>query len=114
MAKRRLASRAVECKCQRPRLPVQASLDRPDPRRDHRTEMAQERTGFVDSLIEGTLHGWAWAPSRPAELVMVDLFDDTQLITTVRADRFRPDLLAAGIGDGSHSFEVRLPEDLLR
>lgn len=57
--------------------------------------------------------GWAFDPARPAWRVVVQLSDEQGGLVTAVADLFRPDLLAAGIGDGRHAFEIFLPASLL-
>lgn len=56
-----------------------------------------------------TLRGWAWDRTQPDQPVYVQIFDGAQLLATVRADEPRPDLRAAGIGDGAHGFRYALP-----
>ena len=68
--------------------------------------------GYLDKVIDGTLHGWAWNDSRPDEHVVVDVYDhgNRALLQSVTAGIFRPDLLRAGKGDGRHGFRVFLPD----
>jgi len=68
--------------------------------------------GYLDKIIDGTLHGWAWNDARPNEPVAVDLYDHgtRTLLQSVVAGLFRPDLLAAGKGDGRHGFRLYLPD----
>ncbi|HVZ10023.1 hypothetical protein [Rhodopila sp.] len=48
--------------------------------------------------------GWAWDPSRPDEPVDVAVMDGTDAVLMFRADRYRPDLAEAGVGNGRHAF----------
>ena len=69
--------------------------------------------GRIDVATRQLLRGWAQdllEPSRPIS-VLVTLGDD--LLARVLADRHRPDLEAAGIGNGRYSFELALDPRLL-
>jgi GT2 family glycosyltransferase len=73
-------------------------------------------SGCLDHAELDRIIGWAWSPGQPAERLLIDiLFNDTA-VATVKADRYRADLKAAGIGDGRYGFEWNpkisdLPED---
>lgn len=69
--------------------------------------------GYLDRADCSALSGWAWDSGRPDAAITVALFADGNPLAEVTADRFRPDLPAAGIGDGRHAFEVPLPVRLL-
>lgn len=69
--------------------------------------------GVVDYWDQERIHGWAADSARPEQAVEVDVFVDGEKFGTFLADRFREDLLKAGIGTGFHSFEVLLLEDRL-
>ena len=43
------------------------------------------------------------------ERVTVDISIDGVMVDSVTADQWRPDLLAATIGDGRHAFQYRIP-----
>jgi YD repeat-containing protein len=43
---------------------------------------------------------------------MVALFDGEQFVASVRADRYRADLVGRGIGDGRHGFRIPVPDSL--
>lgn len=58
------------------------------------------------------ISGWAWDAAQPTTPVMVALFDGAQLVASVRADRYRADLVAAGKGDGRHGFRIPVPDSL--
>jgi len=70
--------------------------------------------GYIDSIGGSRVAGWAWNRQDPAERVAVEVRLDNQAVATVTADRPRADLERAGIGDGAHGFEARLPEPLAR
>jgi hypothetical protein len=68
--------------------------------------------GFLESANRTTIEGWAFDEGRPDVTVQVILFDGDTRIGVAAADRFRPDLLAAGIGDGNHAFRFSTPPSL--
>lgn len=53
---------------------------------------------------ELSIHGWVWKPADPEEKVCADIVLGGNVVTTVTADKFREDLLKAGIGKGYHAF----------
>jgi Radical SAM superfamily. len=65
--------------------------------------------GFLDSTADGVLRGWAIDSSRANEPVSVTLTLSSGWTTSVLADEFRPDLRAAGLGNGHHGFTYSLP-----
>ncbi|MBE7212031.1 MAG: Hint domain-containing protein, partial [Gluconacetobacter diazotrophicus] len=65
--------------------------------------------GRLDDAGPGRLRGWAWCPDHPDAPVLLDLVSGDRVMGQVLADRFRADLLHAGIGDGCHGFETGLP-----
>jgi hypothetical protein len=73
--------------------------------------------GHVDVLeIEDALvriDGWAWAPDWPGAGVAVEVRLDGRPVTIGAAEMHRPDLAAAGIGDGRHGFSIRFDAALL-
>ena len=71
-----------------------------------------ELTGAIDQVGRSRITGWArdlGRPDIPARLRVAVNFTPVAEIT---ADRFRADLLAAGIGDGCFSFDVEIPGGL--
>jgi hypothetical protein len=56
-----------------------------------------------------TISGWAWNAVTPEAVIGVQIFGDGQLLTTLTAEGPRPDLLAAGKGNGAHAFAWKLP-----
>ncbi len=66
--------------------------------------------GRVDGLDGMVLAGWAQNPDKPEAPVCLDVFVDGKPVARTVANLFRPDLLAAGLGSGCHSFRVRLPK----
>jgi len=65
--------------------------------------------GFVDHVGPSRVAGWAWDAANPDARLSVTIEVDGKEVATVVADRHRPDLAAAGKGDGAHAFEVQLP-----
>jgi hypothetical protein len=88
---------------------AQPSLSSADP--------APSVTGHVDLVrIAGDkveVHGWAHAPEWPGAAVAVEARLDGRIVAKASADRPRPDLAAAGIGDGRHAFLLRFDAGLL-
>jgi hypothetical protein len=68
--------------------------------------------GFHDVTNCNGIMGWAWDKNRPDDPIQVDVYDGDTLLATVTADDFRQDLLAAGIGNGQHSFTYPVPPRL--
>lgn len=61
--------------------------------------------GKIDGLVDGQLFGWCNQDGR-MEPVRVDILANGRLIESVRADLFRDDLAAIGVGNGCHGFAV--------
>ena len=62
-------------------------------------------TGCVDLAGLDRIAGWAHDEATPDRPVRLRILDNEVVIGEVLADRFRPDLEQAGIGDGRHCFE---------
>lgn len=65
--------------------------------------------GVDDTATCSYLAGWAWDRSTPSSTVGVDLFQGDSLLATVLANGYRPDLAAAGIGNGYHAYFYQVP-----
>ena len=65
--------------------------------------------GFIDAVDGVIVQGWAQDPARPEVPVCLDILLDGIVVAQALANRFRPDLLAAGLGSGCHSFRAALP-----
>ena len=52
--------------------------------------------------------GWAFDPQRPGDRLTVEIVCDGRVVASGPADRFRPDLLKAGLGDGRCHFDLPL------
>jgi hypothetical protein len=71
--------------------------------------------GAVDNVGKERIYGWAWHPDRPEERLRVEARLGTRVVLSTRANLARSDLPSAGVGDGSHAFELRLtPECVAR
>ena len=66
--------------------------------------------GALDGASAQRVHGWAQDQAHPDAPVCLDVLVDGQQVAQVLANAFRADLLAAGIGDGQHGFDIRLPQ----
>lgn len=71
---------------------------------------AKPMNGRVDAIDQGRLFGWAFDPGAPDRRLTIRVLLDGGVIAEALADRIRPDLKRNGIGDGSHAFEIALPE----
>lgn len=69
--------------------------------------------GHFDCIAGRDVCGWAWVPGFPGQTVTVRVQVDGEIVAQGAADRHRPDLQAAGIGDGHHAFFIPLPDRLL-
>jgi SAM-dependent methyltransferase len=65
--------------------------------------------GLVDLIQPDRIDGWVMDSSCPGRRVYVDIFVDHILYARVLANLFRPDLLAAGKGDGYCAFVYSFP-----
>jgi len=63
----------------------------------------------IDEIANGKVRGWAYDPAAPNDRPVLDVILDGRLAGQVLANQNRPDLRAAGIGDGYHGFEWRHP-----
>lgn len=68
--------------------------------------------GFVDRVVAGEVHGWAWDPARPDRRLLVVVTLDGAVQAETLAELPRQDLATAGKGDGKHGFRLRLPPGL--
>jgi tetratricopeptide (TPR) repeat protein len=68
--------------------------------------------GYLDSIHDGCALGWAYAPNSPSENLTVTLSHGDRIVGQGLANIFREDLIAAGIGNGHHSFKIPLSYEL--
>jgi hypothetical protein len=69
----------------------------------------ESHEGYLDTVDSQYISGWAYDRRNPNTPVDVEVFDGEELLAIARAGTFRSDLLAAGKGDGKHSFNIPLP-----
>ena len=65
--------------------------------------------GFLEGAESGQIWGWAWDKNHPDTHVSVDILDGNTVLATVTADKPRPDLATANIGNGDHAFSYPPP-----
>jgi len=80
-----------------------------DARASAETVGSQDLQGFIDTVSADRITGWAYHAHGHVD---VQILINGQEIARVTADRFRPDLRAAGFGDGRHGFEMDIPGGL--
>ena len=68
--------------------------------------------GRVDEMRGGKVFGWAFDSERPDDHLEISIRRSAQNVAAGRADVFREDLPAAGIGKGDHAFEIVLPPNI--
>ena len=68
--------------------------------------------GRVDELQNGKIYGWAFNEEQPTEHLIIRIMRGPQVIASGVANIMRPDLPAAGIGDGDHAFQVEVPANI--
>ncbi len=68
-----------------------------------------ELLGHIDNLRDDAADGWAIDSVQHDVPVRLEIYDHGQLVATTVADRWRPDLADAGIGNGRAGFKVQLP-----
>ncbi len=74
-----------------------------------------QSTGYLMNVeyFDGRrISGWVKSTSSDASLSCELLIDGTVTLPEVVSNQYRPDLFAAGIGDGNYGFDVALPEEL--
>jgi hypothetical protein len=86
------------------RIALRAGVRKPDTASD-----AGALRGFIDLVTPSVIAGWAQNTRHPETPVCLDIVVGGRLIGQVLADRYRPDLQDAGIGNGSHAFEFDIP-----
>jgi hypothetical protein len=60
--------------------------------------------GYVDSITDFRITGWVYDDANPNEPLVVEILAGDRVVSAIRADDLRPDLKAAGKGDGRHGF----------
>jgi hypothetical protein len=76
--------------------------------------MAVDIVGFIDAVDENQqILGWAVDKGLPSKRLEVLLLEGDVVVSNTIADVFRPDVAAAGHGDGSCGFILEIPPMLL-
>ncbi len=65
--------------------------------------------GNVDNVLGAVIRGWCWHPRDPDIHVRVEALVDGKVVASTIADQMRGDLINAGIGNGDHAFNLRMP-----
>jgi hypothetical protein len=78
---------------------------------EEQTSVPAGPSGSLDVLNCDSVAGWVWIVPQTGSL-KVDIIEAGKIVETVTANVFRPDLKAAGQGDGVHGFNVPLPSSL--
>ena len=60
------------------------------------------------------VEGWAWSPLEPSRRLRIELLAGGEVVAGFTADRLRPELAAAGVGDARYGFSVDLSKLLRR
>jgi hypothetical protein len=68
--------------------------------------------GSLDHAGCDMIAGWAWNASAPNAQVKIRILDGGKPLMTLAADQPRPDLSAAGKGNGAHAFFLDVPAAL--
>jgi hypothetical protein len=76
---------------------------------DGTTSEASPLRGHLDRVTRDRISGWAFNPADPDARVDLTILSNGAPIGRVTANHHRPDLVAAGIGDGGHAFQFHLP-----
>jgi hypothetical protein len=67
-------------------------------------------TGYIDAVSGNRIFGWAWDKDRPNARIAIRVMASGDGIAALIADQLREDLVANGVGDGAHAFDVTLPD----
>lgn len=67
----------------------------------------------IEKYESGYIYGWFFDESNPNEISTFEVEVNEQVIAIGVADIFRPDLLAAGFGDGVNAFKVFVESGLI-
>jgi hypothetical protein len=65
--------------------------------------------GHVERLDGGELEGWIMDQANPTNPVELEVLVDGEIVATVLANRYRPDLDRAGLADGRCAFSLVMP-----
>ncbi|GEM_PF-5179558 len=68
-----------------------------------------EPVGSVDNSSKVYVSGWAYDKSRPVSRKTVYMEHEGRIVSTAVARQHRPDVAAAGFGDGRYGFQLPVP-----
>ncbi|MGF6570679.1 hypothetical protein ABH945_002790 [Paraburkholderia sp. GAS333] len=68
--------------------------------------------GFVDTVSNGVVSGWAINLSQPEQKVALEVRAGTQVVARGCSGEYRPDVAAAGYPSSHGGFSIRLPADI--
>jgi hypothetical protein len=68
-----------------------------------------DMAGHVERLEDGELEGWIMDQANPSNPVELEVLVDGEIVATVLANRYRPDLDRAGFADGRCAFSLVMP-----
>jgi GT2 family glycosyltransferase/glycosyltransferase involved in cell wall biosynthesis len=68
--------------------------------------------GYIDGVIGRRAVGWLAEAAPSGDPTIVEILSDGMVVAEGKANLFRQDLQDALIGDGSHGFDISLPESL--
>ncbi len=68
--------------------------------------------GYVDSVADGAVFGWAWSPTRPQAPLVIEAVRGGVVLSSTEARLFRADLRDAGKRGGWCAFRLPLAEHL--
>jgi O-antigen biosynthesis protein len=76
---------------------------------NRKSQSGAQPAGYLDSVEGHRVTGWAWNPRDPLSTVTVEFLVDGRSVFEAKADKYRSDLVDAGVGDGHLGFDVVLP-----
>jgi glycosyltransferase involved in cell wall biosynthesis len=68
--------------------------------------------GQLETVTRERIEGWVWDENFPKRPLALTVLDNGEVIGRLIANRFRADLLNAGIGSGRHGFIFNIPGGL--
>jgi anaerobic magnesium-protoporphyrin IX monomethyl ester cyclase len=68
--------------------------------------------GNLDAVKDSFVSAWVWSPLFKDLRLSIEIYIDNEKLTSVTANRYRGDLLNAGIGDGHYSIYYQLPNTI--
>lgn len=81
----------------------------PQPNLRAAIDSLRRHEGYLDGASCTAVWGWAWDRNLPNTPINVDVLINGALFTTTTANVYRADLASAGKGNGSHGFNVSIP-----